>query len=691
MSSDSSRKKLITAALPYANGPIHIGHLAGAYLPADIYARYLRLKGEDVLFVCGSDEHGAAITLRAKKEGKSPQEIVDFYHQLNKDSFAEFGISFDYYHRTSSKEHHETAAAFFSQLEQNGVFRQEVSEQFYDEEYEQFLADRYITGTCPKCANPNAYGDQCEKCGSALSPNELIHPKSTLSDQTPVLKSTKHWYLPMQNDEEWLRDWIENGLLEGEKQHDPKIWRKQVIGQCKSWIDGGLHERAMTRDLDWGVPVPAKDAAGKVLYVWLDAPIGYISATKAWAKENNEDWESYWKGDHSDIIHFIGKDNIVFHCIIFPILLKRHGGFNLPVNVPANEFLNLEGQKISTSRDWAVWLQDYLRDFPEQEDYLRYTLNAIAPETKDSEFTWADFQSRVNSELVAIYGNFINRTLVLTHKYYEGIVPEGTGVTEKFKEEVSLLQEYKKELNDLLDNYRFRDAQTAAMKIARLGNKFLADQEPWKKIKTDAEDVQDIMNLSLQIAANACIAFQVFMPRSSKKLASMLQIDQAQWSNVGNVNLLESGHKIAEAAHLFTRIEDQIVETQIEKLKSKTVSEEVNKYQEIKPNIAFEDFMKLDLRVGEIKSAAAVEKSNKLLALKVDIGSETRLILSGIAKHFKAEELVGTKVQVLCNLPPRKMMGMESNGMLLLAEDSEGKLHLIGPTDPDSPNGSTIS
>lgn len=687
----SSKTKLITAALPYANGPIHIGHLAGAYLPADIYARFLRLRGEKSLFVCGSDEHGAAITLRAKKEGKSPQEIVDVYHELNKKNFEEFGISFDIYHRTTEELHHETAQEFFLTLNKKGVFEKEEKEQFYDEEYQQFLADRYIIGGCPNCGNENAYGDQCEKCGTALSPTELINPKSTLSGKSPVLKKTTHWFLPMQKHEKWLKEWIEKGLLDGQTHHNPMQWRKQVIGQCKSWIDGGLQSRAMTRDLDWGVKVPLENADGKVLYVWLDAPIGYISATKAWAKENNENWEDYWQNENAEIVHFIGKDNIVFHCIIFPIILKMHGHYNLPVNVPANEFLNLEGQKLSTSRNWAVWLKDYLKDFPHQQDVLRYTLCAIAPETKDSEFTWQDFQTRNNSELVGIYGNFINRAIVLTHKYYNGEIPKATNLIEKFPDIIQQLKETSKNLEEKLSNYQFRDALNEAMSMARLGNKFLADTEPWKLIKTKPEEVADILNLSIQIAANCGLAFLPFLPFTSKKLGQMLNLNLQSWESLGSYNLLAEGHKINKAEHLFQKIEDPIIELQKEKLSSTTQSKEKNiEYEALKKSISFDDFLKLDLRIGKIKKAEKVKKSNKLLKLEIDLGFETRTILSGIAKHYSPENIIDKQVQIIANLAPRKIMGIESQGMVLMAEDAEGKLSLL-TTDFDVNPGSSVS
>ncbi len=688
MALDHPKRHLITAALPYANGPIHIGHLAGAFLPADVYVRYLKLKKEEVLFVCGSDEHGAAITLRAKKEGKSPQEIVDNYHNLNKKAFSDFGIDFDIFHRTSSKLHHETAQEFFKTLSDKGVFTEKSNEQYYDEKYKQFLADRYISGDCPKCNHEGAYGDQCENCGSALNPKELINPVSTLSNKPPVLKETKHWFLPMNEDEEWLKKWINEGELNGTKLHDPKTWRKQVIGQCKSWLDGGLQERAMTRDLDWGVKVPLKNAEGKVLYVWLDAPIGYISATKQWASENGANWEDYWKSEDTEMLHFIGKDNIVFHCLIFPILLKRHEGFNLPKNVPANEFLNLEGDKISTSRDWAVWLHEFMEQLPGKNDVLRYVLNSIAPESKDSEFTWDDFQARNNSELVAIYGNFVNRAVVLCHKYYDGIVPE-QGDASKYQSVIDQLHDAVAEIDNCMQQLRIRDAQTACMKLARIGNKFLADTEPWKLIKTDPEEVKTILNLSLQIAANSGIAFSPFLPQSSENLAEMIGLKQFSWENLGSLDLIKSGEQLNAAKHLFEKIEDDLIEFQKERLKKISKMKEEEEELAFKKDISFEDFQKLDIRVGKILSAKKLEKSKKLIQFSVDLGKETRTILSGIAEHFEAEELIGKSVQVLCNLPPRKMMGIASEGMILSAEDQEGKLFLLEAVET-CPPGSKV-
>jgi methionyl-tRNA synthetase len=558
----TKKRYTVTSALPYANGPLHIGHIAGAYLPADIYVRYRKSRQDDVVFICGSDEHGAAITLRAKKEGVSPQQIVDTYHQLNKQSFADFGINFDIYHRTSDPLHHQTAQEFFKVLDKKGVFTQKVSQQFYDLEHQQFLADRYIMGTCPKCENDSAYGDQCEKCGSALSPSELINPKSTLSGDEPEMKETKHWYLPMQDHEDWLKDWIEKGILEGNQLHQPKHWRSQVIGQCKSWIDGGLRERAMTRDLDWGVKVPLEDAEGKVLYVWLDAPIGYISATKQWAADNNKKWQDYWQND-AELIHFIGKDNIVFHAIIFPILLKAHGDFVLPSNVPANEFLNLEGQKLSTSRNWAIWLHDYLKDFEDQQDVLRYALCSTAPESKDTDFTWSDFQTRNNSELVGIFGNFINRVAVLTNKYWDGVVPERGELSAYDKEVLLVLSNSADKVGKLIESYKIREALSEVMNLARLGNKYLADTEPWKLKKNDEIRTQTILNIALQIAAHLSVLSEPFLPFTAKKLSEILAIQQGRWNAIEE---LKSGHKINAASLLFSKIEDDTIEYQLSKL-----------------------------------------------------------------------------------------------------------------------------
>ncbi len=636
--SHSKKRTIVTSALPYANGPIHIGHLAGAYLPADIYVRYMRSTGKDVAFICGSDEHGAAITLRAKKENKEPKDIVDTYHELNKKAFEDFGISFDYFHRTSSELHHKTAQEFFLDLYEKGVFEEKESEQFYDEEYGQFLADRYVQGTCPKCGHDAAYGDQCEKCGSSLSPTDLINPVSTLSGKEPRLKKTKHWYLPMQKEEGWLREWLVNGKLNGKFHHDPAAWRKPVIGQCKSWIDGGLQSRAMTRDLDWGVKVPLESAEGKVLYVWLDAPIGYISATKEWAANNGKNWEDYWKSDESRLIHFIGKDNIVFHCIIFPILLKNQGEYILPENVPANEFLNLEGKKISTSRNWAVWLHEYMEDLRElknKEDVFRYVLTSIAPETKDSEFTWGDFQTRNNSELVAIYGNFVNRILVLTQKYYDGILPEKADLGE-YSDILASLKDHASNCDKNLNSFKFRDALQDAMSIARLGNKFLADSEPWKLIKTEPEKVKTIIHLGLQIAANCAIAFKPFLPDSSTQLASYLGINGDDWLSLGSSEILKAGDTIAKGELLFAKVEDELIQKQIDRLKGNTEGNNTNstkKELKMKDLIEFEDFLKLDLRLATVVKAEKVEKSNKLLRIRIDLGAEERTVLSGIAKQ----------------------------------------------------------
>ncbi len=673
----SLAKYTVTAALPYANGPLHLGHVAGVYLPADIFVRFLRMKGHDVAFICGSDEHGAAITLRAKKEGISPQEIVDKYNKMIGDSFKDFNISFDIFHRTSSPIHHQTAQDFFKVLHEKGKLIQEVSEQYFDEEYQQFLADRYITGECPKCHNDGAYGDQCEKCGSALSPTELINPKSTLSGNSPILKSTSHWYLPMDRHEDWLRDWIKNGVLDGTVQHNPKDWKNQVNGQCLSWIDGGLRARAMTRDLDWGVKVPLKDSEGKVLYVWLDAPIGYISATKQWAQDNDKNWEDYWTGDRK-LIHFIGKDNIVFHAIIFPILLKDHGGLILPDNVPAYEFLNLEGDKFSTSRNWAVWLHEYIANYPEKIDELKYVLTSIAPENKDSEFTWKEYQTRINSELADILGNFVNRALVLTQKYYEGKVPELGELTDEDKRVLAEMQEIPNKISTNIYAYKLRDAQFEAMNLARLGNKYLADNEPWKLIKTDPERVKTIMNIALQITANLSIVLQPFLPGTAKKLSSFLNFINTDWALAGNSNLLPAGHLTKEPSILFQKIEDAMVEAEVNKLQ-KPKQEEVVQIAEQKEEVAFEDFMKMDIRVGTILEAEKVKKADKLLKLLVDTGLDKRTIVSGIAEHYSPEDVVGKKVTVLMNLAPRKIKGIESQGMILMAENDKRELSFMSP------------
>ena len=672
----SKAKYTVTAALPYANGPLHLGHVAGVYLPADIFVRFLRMNNHDVAFICGSDEHGAAITLRAKKEGITPQEIVDKYNSIISKAFTDFDISFDIFHRTSSEIHHKTSQDFFLKLYEKGKFTEETSEQYYDEEYEQFLADRYITGECPKCQNPSAYGDQCEKCGSDLSPTELINPTSTLSGKTPVLRTTSHWYLPMANHEDWLREWIKEGKLDGIQQHDPKPWRNQVIGQCMSWIDGGLHSRAMTRDLDWGVKVPLPNAEGKVLYVWLDAPIGYISATKQYALDNNKNWEDYWTGDRK-LIHFIGKDNIVFHAVIFPILLKDHGDLILPDNVPAYEFLNLEGDKFSTSRNWAVWLHEYLAAYPGREDELKYVLTSIAPETKDSEFTWKEYQTRINSELADILGNFVNRALVLTQKYYEGKVPERGELTEEDQLVLAEINEIPKRISKLVYAYKLRDAQAEAMNLARLGNKYLADQEPWKVVKIDPKRVETVMNIALQITANLSIVLQPFLPATASKLSNFLNFKSTNWENAGNGDLMKVGNQTNTPEILFQKIEDTIVEAEVNKLKNIEAMESIFDAQ--KEEVTFDDFTKMDIRLGTILEAEKVEKADKLLKLLVDTGLDKRTIVSGIAAHYSPEEIIGKTVQVLMNLAPRKIKGIESKGMILMAEDAEGKLSFMSP------------
>ncbi|WKN31271.1 methionine--tRNA ligase [Porifericola rhodea] len=688
MSVTQPKRYTITAALPYANGPLHLGHIAGAYLPADIYVRYLRLIGKDVAFIGGSDEHGVAITLRAKKEGISPQQIIDKYHYLNKETFEKFGISFDMYHRTSEKVHHETSQEFFTSLYNKGEFIEKQSEQFYDEEYDQFLADRYIVGTCPICKFENAYGDQCENCGSSLNPTDLINPKSTLSGKTPIIKETKHWYLPLDKYQPWLEEW----LLKGKKGQ----WKSNVYGQCSAWLQAGLQPRAMTRDLDWGVDVPLPNTEGKKLYVWLDAPIGYISSTKQWAEDHNKDWELYWKKqpnekDNSRLIHFIGKDNIVFHCIIFPSILHANGEYILPENVPANEFLNLEGKKISTSRNWAVWLHEYLEDFPGKQDILRYVLCSILPETKDSEFTWKDFQAKNNNELVAIYGNFINRTMVLTHKYFQGIVPEAGDFLEIDNDALDKIKTLAKQISEAIDNFRFREANALMMDLARTGNKYLADTEPWKVIKEDEERVKTILNVALQIATALSIISEPFLPFTSSKLREMLNIEAIAWQNATDHILLESGHQLNASALLFDKIEDDTVEQQIQKLlDARNEGAEEHKATPAKDEITFPDFEKIDIRVATILEAEKVKKSKKLLKLKVDTGIDQRTVLSGIAQYYKSEDIVGKQVCILVNLAPRKMMGTESQGMILMAEDHDGKLSFVRPEDAVK-NGSQIS
>ncbi len=690
VSSKKHARYTITAALPYTNGPIHIGHLAGVYVPADIYARYLRLTGNDVAFVCGSDEHGVAIPLKAKKEGVSPQALIDKYHGIIKKSFVDFGITFDNYSRTSAAIHHETASEFFLKLYNQGDFIEETTAQLYDKQEQQFLADRFVVGTCPKCGNEEAYGDQCENCGSSLNATDLINPRSTLSGATPALKETKHWFLPLDRYEDFLKDWI----IEGHKND----WKPNVYGQCKSWIDDGLKPRAVTRDLDWGIPVPVKGGEGKVLYVWFDAPIGYISSTKEWAKRIGKDWEPYWKSDDTKLVHFIGKDNIVFHCIIFPSMLKAEGDYILPDNVPANEFLNLEGQKLSTSKNWAVWLHEYLEEFPNMQDVLRYTLTANAPETKDNDFTWNDFQARNNNELVAIFGNFINRVVVLTQKYYDGVVPVPGAFSKADNQTLASLRKFPGSLTDSIERYRFREASQELLNLARLGNKYLADEEPWKVIKNDKERVNTILYTALQIAAGLAVLSEPFLPFTSTKLKKMLLMDSGQekisWTDVtSQEKLLRPGHQIGQSELLFRKIEDEEITAQLQKLQAtKKVNESENKsLMPQKDTISFEDFSKMDMRVGTILEAEKMPKTKKLMVLKVDTGIDTRTIVSGIAESFTPEEIVGKKVTVLVNLAPRPLRGVESQGMILLAENSDGKLIFVNPDDQDVGNGATIN
>ncbi|KAA5546684.1 methionine--tRNA ligase [Adhaeribacter rhizoryzae] len=673
------KRYTVTAALPYANGPVHIGHLAGVYLPADIYVRYLRAQGRDVKFVCGSDEHGVPITIRAQKENSTPQQVVDKYHRLIKDSFAEFNISFDIYSRTSNQTHHETAAGFFTNLYEKGIFEEKTSQQYFDEKNQQFLADRYIVGTCPKCGNENAYGDQCENCGSSLNATDLINPKSMLSGEKPVMKETKHWYLPLDKYEDWLREWIVEGHQE---------WKANVYGQCKSWIDGGLQPRAVTRDLDWGVPVPLEEAKGKVLYVWFDAPIGYISATK----DLTPDWQIYWQDEDTKLVHFIGKDNIVFHCIIFPVMLKAHGDYILPDNVPANEFLNLEGDKISTSRNWAVWLHEYLADFPGKADVLRYVLCANAPENKDNDFTWKDFQARNNNELLAIFGNFINRAVVLTHKYFSGKVPAKAELQTADVMVLDELKAFPQTIADLIERYRFREALSELMNLARLGNKYLADTEPWKIIKTDEERVKTILNIALQIAASLTIVAEPFLPETARKLAAMLGMKQDEWAAAGAADYLIADHQLGEAALLFQKIEDDTVQAQVQKLlDTKKANQLANAVvSPAKENISFEDFSKMDIRVGIILEAEKVAKTKKLLKLKIDTGLDQRTIVSGIAEYFVPEAIIGQQVSVLVNLAPREIKGIQSQGMILMAENADGSLAFVQPSTAVKP-GSGIS
>ncbi|WP_410222504.1 methionine--tRNA ligase [Pedobacter sp.] len=701
MDNNKFKRYTVTAALPYTNGPVHIGHLAGVYLPADTYVRYLRANKRDVKFICGSDENGVPITLKAKKEGVTPQEIVDKYHKIIGDSFKEFGVSFDIYHRTSSLTHHQTAEDFFEKLYNEGVFTEEITEQYYDEQAKSFLADRYITGTCPKCGNENAYGDQCESCGSSLNATDLINPKSTLSGQPPVLRQTKNWFLPLDKYEDQLRTYIESH----------KEWRPNVYGQCQSWLNAGLQPRAMTRDLDWGVKVPVKGADGKVLYVWFDAPIGYISATKElaeyaklgiWNPKAEEyyinqsnltsfNYEDYWKNKEAKLVHFIGKDNIVFHCIIFPAMLMAHGDYILADNVPANEFLNLEGQKISTSKNWAVWLNEYLEDFKDKQDVLRYVLTATAPETKDNDFTWKDFQARNNNELVAILGNFINRVVVLTHKYFDGNVPTLMELTTHDKAVIEELKSYPDKISTSIENYRFREALTEVMNVARLGNKYLADTEPWKLIKTDEDRVRTILNISLQIAANLEILIEPFLPFTSVKLKQMLNCGGNTWADAGSVDLLKRGHKLNQAELLFEKIEDEAIQAQINKLnQSKTVNQQAQKEAiPAKPDIEFEQFSAIDIRVATIIAAEKVEKTKKLLKLTLNTGFDERTVVSGIAEHYKPEDIIGKQVSIIVNLAPREIKGIVSQGMILMAEDNEGKLTFVKAND-QMPDGAII-
>ena len=679
MEQNKFKRTLVTAALPYANGGVHIGHLAGVYVPSDIYVRYLRLKKRDVLFVCGSDEHGVPITLRAKKEGCTPQDVCDRYHNIIKDSFKEFGISFDIDSRTTSETHQKVASDFFRTLYDKGAFIEKESEQYYDEEAKTFLADRYITGECPHCHYPKAYGDQCEHCGSTLSPQELINPQSAVSGSKPVLKKTKHWYLPLDKYQGWLEQWI---------LQEHKEWRPNVYGQCKSWLDMGLQPRAVSRDLDWGIPVPVEGAEGKVLYVWFDAPIGYISNTKELLPDS---WEKWWKDPSTRLIHFIGKDNIVFHCIVFPTMLKAEGSYILPDNVPANEFLNLEDDKISTSRNWAVWLDEYLKDFPGKQDVMRYVLTANAPETKDNNFTWKDFQARNNNELVAVYGNFINRALVLTWKYYDGKAPAQGELTDYDKETIAEFTTVKADVERLLENFRFRDAQKEAMNLARIGNKYLADSEPWKLQKTDPERVKTILNISLQLAANLAIAFEPFLPFSSKKLRGMLNMPDFNWDDLGSTSLIKEGHQLEKPELLFEKIEDEAIEAQVAKLHA---IKKANEAREAKPEpqkafCDFENFEKLDIRVGTVEECVKVEKSDKLLKLTVNDGNGKRTIVSGIAKHYSPEEMKGKQVCFIANLPPRKLRGIESQGMILCSENADGTLGFV-TVDRKAENGSCV-
>ena len=686
-----SKRYTITAALPYTNGPIHIGHLAGVYVPADIFARYQRLKNNDVAFICGSDEHGVAISIKAKKEGTTPQAIIDKYHAIIKQSFADFGISFDNYSRTSAPIHHQTASDFFKKLYEQGDFIEEISEQLYDEEAHQFLADRFVIGTCPKCGNPEAYGDQCERCGSSLNATDLIDPKSSITGSKPTLKATKHWFLPLNRYQEFLEKWI----LEGHKSD----WKPNVYGQVKSWLDDELKPRAVTRDLDWGIPVPVEGAEGKVLYVWFDAPIGYISSTKEWAEREGKDWRPYWQDKNTELVHFIGKDNIVFHCIIFPAMLKAEGSYILPTNVPANEFLNLEGNKLSTSKNWAVWLHEYLQDFPNQQDVLRYALTANAPETKDNDFTWKDFQARNNNELVAIFGNFINRVAVLTQKYYEGVIPAAGEFNDIDTETLRQITELTEKIEQSLERYRFREAQQELMNMARLGNKYLADEEPWKLIKTDPERVKTVMYVALQIATALAVASEPFLPFTSEKLKRMLQLGTITWESLKTnaTELLKAGHRIGTAELLFEKIEDAAIEKQLQRLENTKLAnkQEAQANAEVtvapqKEFISYDDFAKMDIRIGTILEAEKMPKADKLLILKVDTGIDQRTIVSGIAQSFAPEEVIGKKVSVLVNLAPRKLRGVESQGMILMVENSEGKYTFINPDAEGIANGTEV-
>ena len=686
-----SKRYTITAALPYTNGPIHIGHLAGVYVPADIFARYQRLKNNEVAFICGSDEHGVAISIKAKKEHTTPQAIIDKYHAIIKESFADFGISFDNYSRTSLPIHHKTASDFFRKLYEQGDFIEEISEQLYDEEAHQFLADRFVIGTCPKCGNPEAYGDQCERCGSSLNATDLIDPKSSITGSKPTLKATKHWFLPLNRYQEFLEKWI----LEGHKND----WKPNVYGQVKSWLDDELKPRAVTRDLDWGIPVPVEGAEGKVLYVWFDAPIGYISSTKEWAEREGKDWRPFWQDKDTELVHFIGKDNIVFHCIIFPAMLKAEGSYILPTNVPANEFLNLEGNKLSTSKNWAVWLHEYLQDFPNQQDVLRYVLTANAPETKDNDFTWKDFQARNNNELVAIFGNFINRVAVLTQKYYEGEVPAAGALNATDSETLQQLSELTQKIEQSLERYRFREAQQELMNIARLGNKYLADEEPWKLIKTDVERVKTIMYVALQVATALAITSEPFLPFTSEKLKNILQLGTTAWEQVKQnpTALLPTGHKIGVATLLFEKIEDDAIAKQLERLENTKQAnrQEAQAAAEVtvapqKELISYDDFAKMDIRIGTILSAEKMPKADKLLILKVDTGIDQRTIVSGIAQSFNPEDIIGKRVTVLANLAPRKLRGVESQGMILMVENTEGKYRFIAPDGGEIANGAEV-